>query len=94
MPSYLWQAGVWGYAMTDAMTEAQKQADSIGSYNDAILKMRCEFLSNRLEIAIKALLDIKRTTQDNKGRRVQQAFIIARDALIQLERNPEPLKRG
>jgi hypothetical protein len=80
--------------MTDTMTEAEKQANSSGSYNDAIHKMRCDFLSNRLEIAIKALLEIKRTTQDNKGPRAQQAFITARDALIQLERNPAALKRG
>jgi hypothetical protein len=79
--------------MTDT-AEYDPQADSTGSYDDAILKMRCDFLSNRLEIAIKALLEIKRTMQDNKGPRAQQAFITARDALIQLERNPKALKRG
>lgn len=80
--------------MTDSMTEAEKQADSIGSYEDAIRKMRTDFLSNRLEIAIKALLEIKRTMQDNKGPRAQQAFILARDALIAVGRNPAALKRG
>jgi hypothetical protein len=80
--------------MTDNMTEYDPQADGVGSYNDAIRKMRTDFLSNRLEIAIKALLDIKRFTQDNHGGRTQRAFIAARDALIQLERNPAALKRG
>jgi hypothetical protein len=80
--------------MTDELPADWQQQDSVGSYNDAIRKMRCDFLSNRLEIAIKALLEIKRTTQDNNGARTQQAFITARDALIQLERNPAALKRG
>jgi hypothetical protein len=76
------------------MTEYDPQADGRRSYDDAIRKMRTDFLANRLEIAIKALLEIKRTLQDNKGPRAQQAFITARDALIQLERNPAALKRG
>jgi hypothetical protein len=80
--------------MTDTVTEYDPQANGSGSYDDAIRKMRTDFLSNRLEIAIKALLEIKRTLQDNKGPRAQQAFVTARDALIQLERNPAALKRG
>jgi hypothetical protein len=80
--------------MTDELPADWQPQDSIGSYNDAIRKMRTDFLSNRLEIAVEALIKIKRTMQDNKGPRAQQAFITARDALIQLERNPVALKRG
>jgi hypothetical protein len=74
--------------------EYDPQADSIGSWEDAIGALRCKLLSDQFEIAVKALLEIKRTTQDNNGARTQQAFILARDALIEVKRNPAALKRG
>jgi hypothetical protein len=79
---------------SEQMTEAEKQADTTGSYDDAIGALRCKLLSDQFEIAVKALLEIKRTTQDNDGARTQQAFILARDALIEVGRNPAALKRG
>jgi hypothetical protein len=76
------------------MTDAEQQANSIGSYDDAIRGLRCKLLSDQLEITVKALLEIKRTTQDNNGARTQQAFITARDALIMVGRNQLAVKRG
>jgi hypothetical protein len=48
---------------------------------------------DKLELAVKALLDIKRFTQDNYGGPSQRASITARDALIAVDRNPPPQKR-
>jgi hypothetical protein len=86
---YLWQA-----SEIMSMTDAERQADSIRSWEEAIGALRCKLLSDQYEITVKALLEIKRTLQDNKGPRAQQAFILARDALIEVKRNPAALKRG
>jgi hypothetical protein len=80
--------------MTDTMTEAEKQADGVGSYDDAIRKMRTDFLSNRLDIAVEALIKIKCDAATSNGPTIQRIFVTSRDALDKLERNPATLKRG
>lgn len=46
------------------------------------------------EVAVTALLEIKRYTQGVMGAAAMRAFVTARDALVALKRNPEPAKRG
>lgn len=53
-----------------------------------------DLVKQQYEVAVTALLEIKRHTQGGNGAPTMRAFVTARDALVALKRNPEPAKRG